>query len=213
MTGVQTCALPILAVMVGFFSTYFVKLVNPEDGEKIKASLTSEEEAAESTDDMTIAERTVKLLTVNDFPKLLSKENIIALLIFSILCGIACNMAGEKSKAFVDFLISANEVMQKIIQIIMYYAPIGLGCYFAALIGSFGASIAVGYLKTFAVYTIVSIIFYFVMYTLYAFIAGGKEGIKRFWKNAIAPTLTSLGTCSSAASIPEIGRASCRERV
>ena len=40
------------------------------------------------------------------------------------------------------------------------------------------------------------------MYTLYAFIAGGKEGIKRFWKNAIAPTLTSLGTCSSAASIP-----------
>ena len=36
----------LIAVMVGFFSTYFVKLVNPEDGEKIKASLTSEEEAA-----------------------------------------------------------------------------------------------------------------------------------------------------------------------
>ena len=192
----------LIAVLVGFFSTYFVKLVNPEDGEKIKASLTSEEEEADSTEDMTIAERTVKLLTVNDFSKLLSKDNIIALLIFSIICGIACNMAGEKSKAFVDFLISANEVVQKIIQIIMYYAPIGLGCYFAALIGSFGASIAVGYLKTFAVYTIVSIIFYFVMYTLYAFIAGGKEGIKRFWKNAAAPTLTSLGTCSSAASIP-----------
>ena len=196
----------VVAVLIGFASTYFVKLINTEDGEQIRTTLESAENSEDSEtsdeDDMTIAERTVKLLTVSDFSKLLSKDNIIALLIFSILCGIACNMAGEKSKAFVDFLISANEVMQKIIQIIMYYAPIGLGCYFAALIGSFGASIAVGYLKTFVVYTIVSIIFYFVMYTLYAFVAGGKEGIKRFWKNAIAPTLTSLGTCSSAASIP-----------
>ena len=63
-------------------------------------------------------------------------------------------MAGEKGKAFLDVLVSANEVVQKIVQIIMYYAPIGLGCYFAALIGSFGASIAVGYLKTFVVYTL-----------------------------------------------------------
>lgn len=40
------------------------------------------------------------------------------------------------------------------------------------------------------------------MYTLYAFIAGGKKGIKLFWKNAISPTATALGTCSSAACIP-----------
>ena len=99
-------------------------------------------------------------------------------------------------------LVSANEVVQKIVQIIMYYAPIGLGCYFAALIGSFGASIAVGYLKTFVVYTLVSIAFYFVMYTLYALFAGGKKGVKLFWKNVIPSTITALATCSSAASIP-----------
>ena len=40
------------------------------------------------------------------------------------------------------------------------------------------------------------------MYTVYAFIAGGKNGIKAFWKNAIPPTLTALATCSSAACIP-----------
>ena len=84
----------------------------------------------------------------------------------------------------------------------MYYAPIGLGCYFASLIGSFGASIAVGYLKTFVIYTIVTVVFYFVMYTIYAWMAGGKKGIKAFWKNALSPTLTALATCSSAASIP-----------
>ena len=38
----------IIAVLVGFASTYFVKLVSPEDGEKIKSSLdTSAEEVTE----------------------------------------------------------------------------------------------------------------------------------------------------------------------
>ena len=111
-------------------------------------------------------------------------------------------MSGEKGKNVLDLLISANEVIQNVIKIIMYYAPIGLACYFAALIGSFGTSIAVGYLKTFIVYTIVALAFYFIFYTLYAFIAGGKIGVKAFWKNAVPSTLTSLATCSSAACIP-----------
>lgn len=197
----------IIAVFVGFASTYFVKLVNPEDGEKIKQALeqdvgndeTSEEE---KEDEPTIAERTVNLLTVNDFSKLLSKDNIIAVLVFSILFGVAINMAGEKGKQVKEFVQSANEVVANIVKIIMYYAPIGLGCYFAAFVGSFGASIAVGYLKTFVVYTIVAIAFYFVMYTIYAWIAGGTKGIRAFWKNALPSTLTALATCSSAASIP-----------
>ena len=193
----------LIAVLVGFASTYFVKLVNPEDGEKIKTSLenTTSEDTTEE-EDVTIADRTVQLLTVNDFSKLLSKENIIAILVASIICGIAIRMSGESGKQLLDLLISANSVIQNIVKIIMYYAPIGLGCYFAALIGTFGASIAVGYLKTFVVYTIVALAFYFVFYTIYAFIAGGKVGVKAFWKNAVPSTLTSLATCSSAACIP-----------
>ena len=193
----------IIAVLIGLASTYFVKLVDTEDGEKIKSSLEAvTEDGSEEEEEMTIADRTVNLLTVNDFSKLLSKDNIIALLIMSIITGIAINMTGEKAKPVVDVLTAANEVVNNIVKIIMYYAPIGLGCYFASLIGSFGASIAVGYLKTFIIYTIVSVLFYFIMYTVYAFIAGGTKGIKLFWKNAIPSTLTALATCSSAASIP-----------
>lgn len=195
----------IVAVLIGFASTYFIKLVNPEDGETIRASMeevvTSEDETEEK-EEMTIADRTVQLITVNDFSKLLSKENIIALLVFSIIFGIAMNMTGEKAKPVLDFLVSANEIVNNVIKIIMYYAPIGLGCYFATLVGSFGSSIAVGYLKTFVIYLIVAIAFYFIMYTIYAFIAGGKKGVKAFWKNVIPSTLTSIATCSSAASIP-----------
>ena len=193
----------LIAVLLGFASTYFVKLVSPEDGEKIKSSLdTSAEEVTEDEDDVSIADRTVQLLTVSDFNKLLSKDNVIALLVFSIVCGIAIRMSGEKGKVFLDFLISANEVIQNIVKIVMYYAPFGIACYFAALVGTFGVSIAIGYLKTFVVYTIVALAFYFIIYTFYAFLAGGKKGIKVFWKNAVPSTLTALATCSSAASIP-----------
>ncbi len=193
----------LIAVLVGFASTYFVKLVDSEDGEKIKISLEdSTDTSAADEEDVTIADRTVQLLTVNDFSKLLSKENIIAILVASIICGIAIRMSGESGKNLLNLLISANSVIQNVVKIIMYYAPIGLGCYFAALIGTFGASIAVGYLKTFVVYTIVAVAFYFIFYTMYAFIAGGKIGVKAFWKNAVPSTLTSLATCSSAACIP-----------
>ena len=194
----------VIAVLIGFASTYFIKLVNTEDGEKIKASLeemTTTEET-DSEDDMTIADRTVKLLTVNDFSKLFSKDNIIALLVFSIIIGIAINMTGEKGEPFRKVLESANSVMENIVKIIMHYAPIGLGCYMASFIGTFGTSIAVGYLKTFLVYLVIAILYYFIMYSIYAFIAGGKKGIRAFWKNVIPATVTAMGTCSSAACIP-----------
>lgn len=193
----------IIAVLIGLLSTYFVKLVNVEDGKAILASLEeNSEEVAEETEDLNILERTVSAITVSDFTGLLSKNNLIAIVIFSILFGCAIKMSGEKGKPVQDFLESATTIIMNLLNIVMYYAPIGLGCYFAALVGSFGANIALGYAKTFIIYLVVSVLYYFVMYTVYAFIAGKKDGVKTFWKNVIPPTVTSLATCSSAASIP-----------
>ena len=193
----------IIAVVVGLLSTFFVKLVNVEDGKAILESLESNnEEVAEETEELNILERTVSAITVSDFTGLLSKNNLIALVIFSILFGCAIKMSGEKGKPVQDFLESATTIIMNLLKIVMYYAPIGLGCYFAALVGSFGANIALGYAKTFIIYLVVSVLYYFIMYTVYAFIAGKKKGIKIFWKNAVPPTVTALATCSSAASIP-----------
>ncbi len=193
----------LIAVLIGFISTYFVKLVDTEDGNKILESLNAEEEAVEeSTEELSILDRTVSALTVDDFQKLLSKENLIALIVFSIMFGVAMNMAKEKAKPVQDFLISANEIVMKFINIIMYYAPIGLGCYFASLVGTFGANIAFGYARTFIYYILIAVAFYFIMYTFYAWLAGGKKGVKVFWQNALPSTVTALATCSSAASIP-----------
>ena len=194
----------IVAVIIGLISTLPIKLVSTEDGEQIKSSLEeiTSSDSEGSKDETSILQRTVNTLTVNDFSGLLSRNNIIAIIVFAIIFGIAAQMSGKKAKPVVDFLDSANEIIMNIVKIIMYYAPIGLGCYFASLVGTFGKEIAIGYVKTFVIYTIVAVLFYFIIYTLYAFISAGKKGVRAFWKNIIPPTVTSLATCSSAASIP-----------
>ena len=189
----------LISVFVGFGATVKSNLVSVEDGAAIRASL--EDVEAEETE-LNLLQRTASLLTVNDFPKLLSKDNITALLVFAIMFGAAVRMSGEKGEEVKKFLESANTVIENLLKIVMYYAPVGLGCYMASMVGTFGATIALGYAKTFVLYLVVSVLFYIVFYTIYAFIAGGKKGIKAFWKNAIPPTLTALATCSSAASIP-----------
>jgi len=111
-------------------------------------------------------------------------------------------MAKEKAIPFYSFLDSAKEVLLKFINITTYYAPIGLGCYMASLVGTLGGEIAKGYLFTFIYYLIISILFFVVVYSIYAYIAAGKKGVVKFWKNIIPAAVTALATCSSAASIP-----------
>ena len=190
----------IVSVFVGIVSTKAFRLVDVKDEAAIKEVLNGAEEATK--EDVNFLERTVEAVSVNDFSKLLTRDNMIALIIFSILMGISINMSKGKGEKFLDVLESANEVVQSFIKLIMYYAPIGLGCYFAALVGTFGGEIAIGYGKTFIIYTVVTVIFYFTVYSLYAFLAGGKKGFISYWKNILPATLTSLATCSSAASIP-----------
>ena len=199
----------IVSVFVGIASTKAFRLVDVKDEAAIKEVLNGAEEVTK--EDVNFLERTVEAVSVNDFSKLLTRDNMIALIIFSILMGISINMSKGKGDKFLGILESANEVVQSFIKLIMYYAPIGLGCYFAALVGTFGGEIALGYGKTFLIYTIVSVLFYFIVYSFYAFIAGGKEGFVSYWKNILPATLTSLATCSSAASIPV--NTSCAKKI
>ena len=189
----------VVAVLFGFLTTAKINLVNPENTEAIKEVF---DNTVEEGVELNILERTVSVLSTNSFVNLLSTSNLVALIVMSVLFGIAINKAGEKGKKVAELFDSFSEIMYKLIEIIMYYAPIGLGCYFASLVGTLGGTIAVGFLKTFIVYTLVCLVFMAVFYTLYAFIAGGFKAVKAFWSNIIPSALTSIGTCSSAASVP-----------
>ena len=190
----------LVSVVIGIVTTYPIELVDTNDTEAIKEMMSSDEESEEI--ELNILERTVEVISVDDFSKLLSKDNIIAIVIFAIMLGISLRMAKEKAEPLIKVLNSANDVIMNFIKIVMYYAPIGIFCYIASLVGTYGSAIAVGFARTFVIYLVVSVLFYFIMYTIYAYIAGGKKGVKLFWKNIIPSTATSLATCSSAACIP-----------
>lgn len=189
----------IVSALIGVATTYSIKLVENDNTSSIMNLL--DEETVIDTE-LSILERTASLLTVSDFNLLLSKDSIIALLVFSIIFALAIRKSKEKGEAVTKILYSLNEIVLNVVNIIMYYAPVGLGCYFAALIGTYGKSIAVGFLKTFIVYTIICIVVYIIVYSIYVLIAAGKKGLKAYWKVILAPTATALATCSSAACIP-----------
>jgi Na+/H+-dicarboxylate symporter len=148
------------------------------------------------------SDQIVKAFTVSDFADLLSKKNMLALIIFAVLTGLATSASGERGKNFANFLTSASQVMMKLIFFIMYYAPIGLCAYFAYLVGVFGPELLGSYARVVLLYYPTAILYYFIAFTLYVFIAARSEGLRRFWRNIIPPSLIALATGSSIATIP-----------
>lgn len=185
-----TCIIASLVMLVS------VKLVNPLGSNSVLI------DATETVKNLSVGEQIVSALTVNDFSELLSRNNMLPLVIFSILFGVGVSSLGDKGKKLSTNLELASKALMKVVHIIMYYAPIGLCAYFMNLVGTFGVSLISGYLRSFILYTVVGIIYYLVFYTLYAYVAGGKRAVKNFYKNALNPTAVALATQSSLATLP-----------
>lgn len=146
--------------------------------------------------------RIVRFLTVSEFVNLLSRQNILAFVIFSFLVGVATRNAGDKANAFIHFLNAGNEVMQQLLILIMKLAPLGLGAYFAYQVYDIGPQLFGFYARPLGLYYIFGIVFFFLAFSVYAFVSFGKNGVKLFWKNNIVPSLTAISTCSSLATLP-----------
>lgn len=149
-----------------------------------------------------VLEQVVKTFTVADFSLLLSKAHILPLIVFAALVGAATALVGEAGRPIAAFLTAGTHVLMKAVQIVMYYAPIGLGAYFANVVGELGTQILQGYWQTFLTYLVLTAIYYVGFFSLYAYLAAGRAGVTVFWKHALPPSLTAIATCSSAASIP-----------
>lgn len=183
-------------LIAAIYMTAVVKIIPPAQG------VTLQLEKPEAMEDVTLADQIVSTFTVPDFVELFSRNNMLAMIVFSVLVGLSVSMIGEKGKPFASFLASGSEVLMKLVSIIMYYAPIGLGAYFATLVGEYGPMLLGTYFRAGVMYYAAAFIYFIIAFTVYAFIAGRKQGVTVFWKNMLSPTITSLATCSSAASIP-----------
>lgn len=191
----------LISAILGYIGAVIVDPLKNTDVSSIK-SIMSDPGTDSNAEDVTFLGQLVKTFTVSDFSELFSKSNMLQLIVFSILFGLATAMAGDKGKPIANLLSSGSAIMMKIVKFVMYYAPIGLGCYFATVIGELGPQILEGYARAFVLYLVLTIVYFFGFFTLYAFIASGKDGVKVFWKNAISPAVTAIATCSSAACIP-----------
>ena len=173
-----------------------VLIVPPAQGLSIQLT------EAPRTEAVAIADQIVNTLTVGEFYELLQRKNMLALIVFSILVGLAACLSGEKAAPFRAFLASANEVMLKALSLVMLYAPIGLTAWFAYLVGVFGPELLGSYARAVALYYPLAIFYFFVFFTIYAWISAGRPGLRRFWTAIIPPSLTALATGSSLATIP-----------
>lgn len=169
-------------------------IFNPAEGANIAMN--------ETINNMTSNSNILAMFTVNDFPLLWSRQNLMALIVFAMLIGIATVKVGEVGKPVVKFFGSLTSIISKVVSYVMYIAPIGLGAFFATLVGQNGAALSGPLSRALIIYFIAAVVFYFLSNTVFAYLAYGIKGVKLFWKYIIPSSLVSLGTCSSAATIP-----------
>ncbi len=183
-------------IVAGLYAIVIVTFFPPGQGVSLHLAM------PEKISTVSFSSQIVGVFTVSDFSKLFSHEHIMALIVFSILVGLAVTCAKEKGTLFATFLQSGEEIFMRVFSLIMYYAPIGFFAYFAVLVSELGPNLIESYIRIAVIYYVSSLLYFLVAFTWYAYMAGKTTGIKLFWSNVFLPMVTSIATCSSAASIP-----------
>lgn len=188
----------VIAAVAAYILTLFYNPLEGIDKTAIMANLPDHSMTAQPSS----GELFVNTFTVPDFVQLFTKNNLLPLIIFAVLFGLATAFSGEQGKSVANLLNSGTSVIMRMMNLIMYAAPVGLGCYFADTVGKVGGQILNGYVNAFVLFLVLSAFGYIILNTLYVFLAGGKQAVPLFWRNIITPSLTAVATSSSAACIP-----------
>lgn len=191
----------IIAALFTITTVYFIPT---------EALPSTSKEILETGNNATWGDRIVSFFTVGEFTELFSRKNMLALLIFAFLTGTAARKTGDAGKHFTLFLASGYEVMKELLLLVMKAAPIGLGAYFAYQVATVGPQLFGFYAKPLGLYYAAGVVYFLVFFSIYAFAAKGKDGVKIFWKNNIYPSLTAISTCSSFATMPANLQAAAR---
>lgn len=151
---------------------------------------------------ISIPDLIVNFFTVGDFSDLLSRSAMLPLIVFAILFGFGVNLGPGPDSPVATLLVSLSEAMMKVVQIVTYYAPIAFFGFFADLVATYGPQITADYGRALAVYYPLCFIYIFTAFPLFAWFGGGKGAVKEMFRHIARPAITSLGTCSSVATIP-----------
>ncbi|RKY85802.1 hypothetical protein DRQ09_06820 [candidate division KSB1 bacterium] len=131
----------------------------------------------------------------------ISNENILGVMLFSILFGISIILSGEKGNIITDFLGSLMEILFKFIQLIMFTAPIGVFSLMAYTLATYGIKIIITFSSFLLALWIGAIVFLIIICYLGTSIIS-KVDFRRFIKAITEPFLLGLTTCTSSAVCP-----------
>ena len=159
-------------------------------------------QAAGAQKAVSISEMIVNTLTVNDFSGLMSKSNMMPIIIAAIAFGFATATCSRENNVVGRLLDNLNTIIMKLVDMIMMFAPVGLGAYFANLIGELGPQLIGDYARTMLIYYPMCIVYGVVFYPLYAYFAAGSLGVKRMLAYIFNPAVTAFATQSSVATLP-----------
>lgn len=131
----------------------------------------------------------------------MAEGNILQIIVFAILLGIAINMAGKKGDLTANFIDSGAEVTYKLTELIMKTAPLGVFALMAWLVGTQEAKMLQDLIKVVLLIYGICFIHAFVVYgSMIYFI--GKVSPLTFFRKIIPAQIMAYSTSSSSATLP-----------
>ena len=130
----------------------------------------------------------------------MSTGDVLQIVVFSIVFAIGLGMVGEKGKPFIHWAESLTEAMFKVTNIVMLYAPIGVGAAIAVTIGTSGLEVLANLAKLVGTLYLALVVFY--LFVLVPVMLIFRIPILGFFKAIKEPALIAFSTTSSEAALP-----------
>jgi len=130
----------------------------------------------------------------------MGKGDVLQIVVFSIFFGIALGMVGEKGRPVITWCEGVAETMFKFTNIVMHYAPIGVGAAIAYTVGHGGLGVL--YNLAWLVGTLYLALIFFILAVLLPVALIFKVPIRKFVKAVKEPAIIAFSTTSSEAALP-----------
>lgn len=152
-----------------------------------------------------VAKKSTSEIILHVFPENIARSvaegEVLQIVVFSVLFGIALALVQAKYRGPVlRFAESLSEVMFKFTNIIMYFAPIGVGAAIAYTVGHMGLGILVNLFQLLATLYVALLVFLFGVLLPIALIL--KVPVKEFLQAIAEPVSIAFATTSSEAALP-----------
>lgn len=183
-----------LALVIGLL---MVNLFRPGDGVVVRTGTTT---APPSVAHLTFAD-TMEKMFPRSVIESMANGDVLQIVIFSVLFGIACTAVGRKAEPVVHWCESVMEVMFKYTQYVIYLAPAGAFAAMAVTVGKNGLGALAGLAKL--VGTLYLALIVFVVVVLGAVVLLMRIPLKRFVAAVRQPFVLAFSTASSEAALPQ----------